>query len=245
MGVDTLTAWPSESNPTRTIYRDSDWSAAVGASLWHTAPMLPSLISPHEFCHDRDDFGDYSTSNYTATLNSGTVALSTALPNGVAVVTSAAAATETTIQKIVVWNLHATKVLWHETQLNIGDADVGDVFVGLTIADTSPIAGAPTAGIWFIKATGAATANFLTTSASTSTTVSNVATFEDGVNVRVGFTATTTHVACWVNGVVVGTSATNIPSSSIDLRWVVSGKGTAGPAAVVANVDYHSTLQAR
>lgn len=245
MGTDSINYWPGDGLQLRQIYRDSEWSSAVGASFWHQAPVMSSLYSPHEFCVDYDDFHDYATSNYTATLNSGTVALSTSVPGGVAVVTSAGAATETTIQKIFVWNLHASKVLYTETMLSLDQVTEGDMFVGLLVADTSPIASDPASGVWFSKVTTDTAVHCRTGSASSWTTESLEDVMVDATNMRFGIAMTTGYASFFLNGVHKSTIATNIPAASVDLRWCVSVKGTATPVALAASVNYHKTLQAR
>lgn len=246
MGYDVVSYYPSTAVPNRTVFRDSDWSSAIGSSFWHQAPILASQYDPNDFCVDHDEFTDYATSNYTATLNSGTVAISTAVPGGVAVVTSAAAATETTIQRFTVWNLHTTKTLYHESMVSLPSAAGGAFLVGLLTADVTPIVSAPTNGFYFYKAAGTTSVQCTSHFGTYPSTQTGAPVFVSDAWHKLALEATRTQVNFYFDGEqIFETSA--LFSSAIDvndLRWCVSVLG-ATTGATVANVNYHKTMQAR
>lgn len=250
MGIDRGSNWPSGAASARTVIMDSEWSTAVGTSASHRAPIMAALW-PKDICRDFDDFTHFNATTaeaYTITLSGGTasVAISTAIPHGAVTITSDASAnTESSIQRVTCWNLHATKSLYFGARFNkTSSATVGGFVVGMTIVDPTP-AGGLTDGIYFLKADGSASVAALTTASSSSTTTSAVGTIVADTNVEVGFVATSTSVSFLWNGALVATHTATIPATTVDLRANFVPRAAAAGTASAIIVDYHDTCQAR
>lgn len=82
------------------------------------------------------------------------------------------------------WKWAANKKMWFKARFKVSDATQSDLVIGLQITDTTPLA--VTDGLYFLKADGSATLNFLATKNSTSTTVAT-ATMANDTFLTVGF----------------------------------------------------------
>ena len=128
------------------------------------------------------------------------------------------------------------KEAYFEVRFKIGDATQSDFLIGLHIRDTSPIASAPTDGVYFRKDDGDALLDFTSRASSVSTESLGIHTIVDDTYVTVAFYydgATTFTVA--VNDTIVTTVTATPPTTELALSWGVQA-GSA--AADVLSTDY-------
>jgi hypothetical protein len=128
------------------------------------------------------------------------------------------------------------KPLFFEARFKVSDATQSDVVIGLQITDTTPLD--VTDGVFFIKADGAATVNFLVEKNNTATTASAVATMADDTYIRLGFYYDgVSAVQYFVNGSIAGSSVTtNLPDDEDMTITIAIQNGEA--AAKTMTVDY-------
>jgi hypothetical protein len=128
------------------------------------------------------------------------------------------------------------KALFFEARFKVSDATQSDVVIGLQITDTTPLD--VTDGVFFIKADGAATVNFLVEKNNTATTASSIATMADDTYIRLGFYYDgSSAVQYFVNGTYTGSSVTtNLPDDEDMTVTIAIQNGEA--AAKTMTVDY-------
>jgi hypothetical protein len=128
------------------------------------------------------------------------------------------------------------KPLFFEARFKVSDATQSDVVIGLQITDTTPLDVSD--GVFFIKADGAATVNFLVEKNNTATTASAVATMADDTFIRLGFYYDgVSAVQYFVNGSIAGSSVTtNLPDDEDMTITIAIQNGEA--AAKTMTVDY-------
>ncbi len=128
------------------------------------------------------------------------------------------------------------KPLFFEARFKVSDATQSDVVIGLQITDTTPLDVSD--GVFFIKADGAATVNFLVEKNNTATTASAVATMADDTYIRLGFYYDgISAVQYFVNGSIAGSSVTtNLPDDEDMTITIAIQNGEA--VAKTMTVDY-------
>ncbi len=140
---------------------------------------------PRMFWHQWwDDFDFYLATNYVITeTGSGTRAISQSA-NGNLVITNAAADNDVNSlqlrdvasgQVAEHWKWVAGKRLWFEARFKVSDATQSDLVIGLHITATTPVASAPTDGIYFRKDDGDRLLDLVVAKNSTASTGSGVA----------------------------------------------------------------------
>lgn len=134
------------------------------------------------------------------------------------------------------FRFQAGKQLWFESRFKVSDATQSDVLMGLQITDASPFDVSD--GVFFVKADGAATVNFLVEKNNTATTASAVATMANDTFIRLGFWYDgVSKMVYFVNGVILGALAvTNLPDDEdLTISFAVQN-GEA--AAKTMTIDY-------
>ncbi len=142
---------------------------------WRPDPARP----PSDFHLWYEDFDFYLATNYVITeTGSGTRAISQA-DNGILLITNAGADNDVNSlqlrdvasgQVAEHWKFVANKEMYFGCRFKISDATQSDFVIGLHITATTPVASAPTDGIWFRKDDGDRLIDFLGTKNSTSST---------------------------------------------------------------------------
>ena len=247
MGRDTGLNYPSGGAHNRTVFGDSAWSSAIGTSVMHQAPILAAMW-PKDFCRDFDDFIQYNDATGEMwTLTGGTIGISATEPHGVlSMATAASASAEANAQKLVIWNLHATKTLYAEFKWHGGHATNGGWIVGLMTADTTPLASPATEyGVYFRKDDGDANIDCVTLSNGTATATDSGLDAVASTFNTLGFVATTTSVAFYNGATLLATHTTNIPGATDDLQLTIAGIATAGGTAMTVLCDWADVIQAR
>jgi hypothetical protein len=210
-------------------------SSTLGA---YVAPD-PTLYHTHF-----DDFDQYTTADWViTTVGSSTIGTIDA-NNGILSVATGASdndhdyfqwAGNTASSVLESWLPTTGKQLFFKTRFSLSAATESDFFAGLYVTDTDPV-GAITDGMYFHKADGATTLNFVTVASSTATTTP-VATIAASTFVSVGFHYDGYNkLNLYVNDNRVASSAiTNIPATELALSFAVQA-GT--DAAVTLLLDY-------
>lgn len=203
------------------------------------APMgdfiLPDMTKAHVYM---EDFDYYTAADWTVTeVGIATQALTDA-DGGVLLVTNAAADNDSSFSQKVgeSYLFEAGKKLWFDCRFKVSDATQSDVVVGLQITDTTPLD--VTDGVFFLKADGAATADFLVEKDNTATTSSAVATLADDTYIRLSFYYDgKSAIKYFVDGVHQGTSVTtNLPDDEV--LTISFGVQNGEAVAKTMSVDY-------
>jgi hypothetical protein len=189
-----------------------------------------------------NDFDTYVAGDWTVTeTDSGATQALTAGDGGLLLITNTAANDDlVALQKNpAAFTFTAGKKTFFRCRFKVSDATQSDVVFGLQVVDTTPLD--VTDGIYFVKADGVATVNFICRKdASTgSTTASAVATLADDTFVELGFYYDgQSRVAYEVNGSVLGSldaSSTFLPDAICTVSFALQN-GEA--VAKTMTVDY-------
>lgn len=161
-----------------------------------------------------EDFDYYTAANWTVTeTQAGATQALADGDGGLLLLTNTAADNDlVSLQKVgESFRFEAGKALFFEARFKVSDATQSDLVIGLQITDTTPLD--VTDGVFFIKADGVATVNFLVEKNSTATTASSVATMANDTFIRLGFYYDgASAVQYFVNGAIAGSSVTtNLP----------------------------------
>jgi hypothetical protein len=149
---------------------------------------------PTEKCVAFYDFnqyvaGDWTVTNTTSHATIGLVAASATVPaGGVVGLVGGASSANNDVAAIQAnpanFYLSSTQECWFYAHLKLDVALNNQIILGVA-SDVSTAA--PTDGMYFTKAAGAATVNFVVRKSSTSTTATTVATLADATSVELGF----------------------------------------------------------
>lgn len=196
-----------------------------------------------------DDFDNYDANEWVITTteagaSSATEAVASA-DGGVLVITNDAADNDADFFQwsgvdasgaIESFKFASGKKLFFKARFKVSDATQSDVVIGLQITDTTPLAVSD--GVYFLKADGAATIDFMVTKDSTSTTASAIASLADDTYCSLAFYYDgASSIAYYKDNVQIGTSATtNLPD---DEELTVSfGIQNGEAASKVMSLDY-------
>ena len=161
-----------------------------------------------------EDFDYYTAADWTVTeTQAGATQALTDGDGGLLLLTNTAADNDlVSLQKVgESFRFASGKQLFFEARFKVSDATQSDVVVGLQITDITPLD--VTDGVFFIKADGAATVDFLVEKNNTATTASAIATMANDTYIRLGFYYDgSSAVQYFVNGTYTGSSVTtNLP----------------------------------
>jgi hypothetical protein len=186
-----------------------------------------------------EDFDYYTAGDWTVTeTDAGATQALTDGDGGLLLITNTAADNDlVSLQKKgESFRFESGKALFFEARFKVSDATQSDVVIGLQITDTTPLD--VTDGVFFIKADGAATVNFLVEKNNTATTASSIATMADDTYIRLGFYYDgVSAVQYFVNGTYTGSSVTtNLPDDEDMTVTIAIQNGEA--VAKTMTVDY-------
>ena len=186
-----------------------------------------------------EDFDYYTAGDWTVTeTDAGATQALTDGDGGLLLITNTAADNDlVSLQKKgESFRFESGKALFFEARFKVSDATQSDVVIGLQITDTTPLD--VTDGVFFIKADGAATVNFLVEKNNTATTASAMATMANDTYIRLGFYYDgSSAVQYFVNGTYTGSSVTtNLPDDEDMTVTIAIQNGEA--AAKTMTVDY-------
>lgn len=229
------------------IFRDSLLSPAQGTSVWERYSTLPYLCDPRTGILVRQDFDQVTIASNTipgwtfTNATAGAITADTTNPNGIMLISAGAA----TANQGVNWQLNAPVLKLHATKPTIYEARCKftgltnlrvQAYIGVSEIDTTVIgSGAITntsgIGLYGVTTTGVLGA---ITRATTSTTETGL-TLVNNTWFTYAFIATTAKVYHYVNGTLVSSSTTTIPTVALSPTFVCQANGTDTP---VMNVDY-------
>lgn len=215
--------------------------------------------SPRDWHMFEDDFDLYLATSFVITeTGSGTRAIAQA-DNGVLVVTNAASDNDVNSlqyrdvasgQVAEHWKFVAGKPMWFGCRLKLSDATQSDLVIGLHITATTPVASAPSDGIYFRKDDGDRLLDFVGRKNATSSEVTGVL----GVNgyltddtwtwLEFLYDGVTSCITAYQDGVPFG----SIPLTNVvdDEELVVSFAHQNGEAvAKVLSLDYIGAAKVR
>lgn len=227
-------------------YGTSTVPTVSGAEFW---PEPPSAV--HSYFND---FNQYTATDWAIqTTEAGAGSATEAITNGVGgllLITNDNADNDLDFFQLASastavegFKFRSGKRMWFEMRFATNDATETDIVCGLQITDTTPLAVSD--GVYFLKSDGAATADFIVTKDSTSTTASAVATLANDTYVILGFYydgAST--ISYYVNRVLGGTVATTNMPDDEDLT-ISFGIQNGAAAAKTLTVDYVYAAQDR
>ena len=186
-----------------------------------------------------EDFDYYTAGDWTVTeTDAGATQALTDGDGGLLLITNTAADNDlVSLQKKgESFRFESGKALFFEARFKVSDATQSDVVIGLQITDTTPLDVSD--GVFFIKADGAATVNFLVEKNNTATTASSIATMANDTYIRLGFYYDgSSAVQYFVNGTYTGSSVTtNLPDDEDMTITIAIQNGEA--VAKTMTVDY-------
>jgi len=204
-----------------------------------TQPMgefiLPDMTKAHIYM---EDFDYYTAADWTVTEVGVALQALSNIDGGNLLLTNAGADDNSNfLQKVGESFLFQTgKKLWFDCLIEANDATQSDIVIGLQITDTTPLDVSD--GVFFIKADGAATFDFVVEKDNVATTTSAVATLSDATFKRLSFFYDgVDKITIFDDGVAVATSVTtNLPD---DETLTISFGIQNGEAAIkIMSVDY-------
>ncbi len=227
-------------------YRNEDFSRAVGKSLWEDCPLQEYLHDP-SIGHLLDEhFHKYAAGDWTQTNdNSATVALVSGAGGVLGMTTDSSDNDGVELQmNHLAWQLAAGKPFWFETRVRIETVAANDVAIGLMNTDTDIIGDAGdivvTDGIYFGNDNDGLL-DFYSEASSSETTVDTGHVLADATWVNLGITSDGSNwVKAWVNGKVLYTAESNIPSAALRISY--AHKNTGG-AAKYLQADFVRAFQ--
>lgn len=168
--------------------------SGIGTAPYGTNLGNYPFPDPTEKCVAFYDFnqyvaGDWTVTNTTSHATIGLVAASSTIPAG-GVIGLVGGASSTTADVAAIQanpaNLYfaSTNEVWFYAHLQLDVAANNQIILGIA---SSVATAAPTDGIYFAKAAGAATVDFVVRKSSTSTTATTITTLADATNVELGF----------------------------------------------------------
>jgi hypothetical protein len=193
---------------------------AVKVDKSNSYKQLQPIWQSTDFVYEMNDFLDETdidiTNNWTSTeteagASDTAITILAGSVNGIlSIVNDVNDNDATSLQKKnETWKLVAGKKLWFETLMNVSDADQTDLFVGLSITDTSPLDASDFVGFKLVD--GNASILCKTCKNSTETSTDSGVDAEDATNVRLGFFCDGVgKVEFYVNRNLVATHTANI-----------------------------------
>ena len=165
-----------------------------------------AMPAPTKFHTFFEDFDYYTAGDWTVTeTQAGATQALTDGDGGLLLITNSAADNDlVSLQKVgESFRFTSGKKLFFEARLKVSDATQSDVVVGLLISDITPLD--VTDGVFFIKADGAATFDFVVEKNNAASTALAVATAVSDTFIRLGFYYDgDQRVEYFVNGVLAG-----------------------------------------
>ena len=180
--------------------------------------ILPDPTKVHMYFEDFDYYtaADWTITTVEAGAGSATEALVDA-DGGVLLITNDDADNDSDFFNKVgeSFSFEAGKKVWFEARIQTIDAIQSDIVLGLQITDTTPLDVSD--GVFFLKADGAASVNFLVEKNGTATTEPLVATMVDSTFIKLGFYYNGDDgITVFVDGAPQATVATtNLPDDEI------------------------------
>lgn len=220
-------------------FRDTTISPALGASLWEDCPLLPMVSDPAIGTILDENFLRVTPSSnaipgwLTTLATSGAVTLDAT--KGLKIDAGAVTANQGVNLQLTSnrFAVAANKPVWFEARVRFENLATPNVqfLLGLAAIQTALISAGAVGTHDKIAFDGVTTTGAIASDcrASGTQTTGGGLTFANNTTYKLGFKATTTEVKFWVNGSVVATIATNIPSAALAPAIVVQANAVAQP----------------
>ena len=232
-----------------TGFRDEDYSAPVGGSMWEDCPVLAAMQDPDMAHVYFNDFYTYTAADWTiSTTEGGAGAATEALTDeagGVLLITNDNLNNDSyALQKAgEAFCCTANKPFWLEGRFKTSFSTVGDFFFGLNVTDTTLIDGGQD-GVWFQKDDGDANIDWGTDKDNTASGGDTGVDLSAGAWIRLGIKwdgAAT--VSFWIDGEQVAASSANINDNELmRISFEIQNGTTDNPTL---SVDYIKAFQIR
>lgn len=222
-------------------------SAGPGLTLWERFPLVAAITDPGSYVVSRNDFADVTVASNTipgwafTSATSGSITQDTTNPNGVLLLSAGAA----TANQGINWQMNGTPFMV-ATNKPLAFEAIGkftglanlrvQTFIGLAATSTAIIAAGAFAAVNRVGFQGITTTGVLTSVArqgGTAATGTGV-TLVNGTTYRFGLYATASQVDFYINGALVSSLTTQIPTVALAPALVVQANGTDTP---VFNLD--------
>lgn len=161
---------------------------------------------PTKFYSYFNDFMVYAAGDWTVTeTDAGATEALADGAGGHLLITNTAADNDVVVMQLVkeAFKLVSGKRAFFECRFKVSDATQTDVIMGLCITDTSPVASAPSDGIYFRKDDGDANLDFISHKDSAGTESLAFGTLVDDTFVKLGFYFDGTNVTVYKDGAAV------------------------------------------
>lgn len=227
-------------------FRDEDLSPARGVSLWELCPQLAAMDPAVGHLYFNDFYDLPVAANWTITVVGAGSAVAQADGAGglITFTTDTGGSDAVQIQKIGnAFKLTTAKPLWFEAKLKLNDVTLPKLFVGMSITDTTLIAGISD-GVFFEKVTTGAAVTLNTEKGSSKTTTATIATMVIDTFMKFGFYFDGAgSVQYFIDGVYKGVATLHIPDDQylVPSVAVMNGSG----ASKVLTLDYVKCYQLR
>lgn len=198
--------------------------------------VAPDPSALHVFFNDFDTYaaGDWTIGD----VGTSTVALASGDGGILTIETGALDDNHSYFQTAAAsFTFEAGKAFWYKARFKLDEVIQSDVLMGLYLIDASPIASAPTDGVWFSKLDGSTTLNAIQAKSGGSVVTTAITTMVADTYVTVGFYYDgASSFKYFLNDVVVGSAAaTNLPTVPLAVSFVIQ----AGEAAEkTLSIDY-------
>lgn len=199
--------------------------------------LAPDPTQIHEWFNDFDTYtaGDWTVTETQAGATQAIVAGDGGL---LALVNSAADDDLNQIQLATeTFLFSSTKRFWIKSRFKVSNATESDILVGVYVTDTTPVASAPSDGLYFSKTDGSTTLQFKASKASATTTTTVATVVADTFIVVTAYYNGVDTIYLYADGNLVGSSvSTNIPTAQTVAIGIAIQNGDAN--ARTLTVDY-------
>ena len=233
-------------------YYEANSGILPGATVWEQAPLAAYYSDPGAWVHMLEDFEKLTVASNTfggwtfTAATSGSGASDATVPNGIYKLDAGAVTANQGVNfqlNAIPFKLHATLPTVFEARLKITQLRL-QALVGLAAIQTALITSGAVGTDDKIGFAGVSTTGVL----SSNTTASSTATTGTGKTIvastyyRFGIVATTSLVNFYVDGSLVSSSSSTIPTAALSPSFVMQANGTSQP---VMHIDYVRVLAPR
>ena len=166
----------------------SRFSNGLNTSLGNTPLNMMGQLDPTKFHTFFDDFDTFTAADWTVTNVGVTPTIAVAAVEGGAILqtNTGGSADSAYLQKTgASFSFESGKKVWFKARFQVSDATESSIVFGLQVVDTTPLA--VSNGMYFLKADGAATYNFISMTGSAATTATAIGTLTAATMVELSY----------------------------------------------------------
>ena len=223
----------------------SRFSNGLNSATGNEPTNMMGQLDPSKFHTYWNDFDTYAAADWTITLvgTTPTVALN-ATDGGAILQTNSAGATDSAyLQKVGAgFTMASGKQFWFRARFQVSDATLSAIVFGVQVVDTTPLAVSD--GMYFLKATGAATYSFNSATGSVVTTAAAIGTLVAATMTELSFYYDgKTEVTYFINNVLAGRmTVATLPAAALTVSF---GMANGEAVAKTMITDYVMDVQER